>query len=66
MMKDYQEMNNRYDSLRSHISKLRMSYASGQRDMADDIIKGEKEIQTLQKDMKALSNEIVRTEQSAE
>lgn len=66
LMKDYQEMKNKYDSLRSHLSKLRMSYASGQRDTADDIIKGEKEIQTLQKDMKALSNEIVRTEQSAE
>ncbi|HJE39809.1 MAG: hypothetical protein C7K11_03370 [Candidatus Amulumruptor caecigallinarius] len=65
LMQDYIEMTNLYNSKKNHLSQLRLSYSSGDSDATEAILKGEKEFQTLQKDLKTLRNEIVRTEQSA-
>lgn len=65
LMKDYFELTNRYNSMKSHLMQLRLSYSADNSDAAESILKGEKELDTLQKDIKQMSNEIVRTEQSA-
>lgn len=64
LMKDYIELTNKCTSLKSHIARMRLSYSSGDQSVTEAIVKGEKEVQTLEKDIKTLSNEIVRTEQS--
>ena len=64
LMDDYMSLQSRLAAVKEQLSGLRAQYASGNRSVADDILRLEKDMETLRSKIIMTSNEIVRAETS--